>query len=217
MKAIAELFDGPVVVAASSLSLAEDELFSEERAHIQAAVAKRRAEFATARILARRALASLGASPVALVPTPDRAPVWPPGYVGSISHCADYCAVAVARSRDVPSLGLDVEDLRELDPSMRDLVLTPAERQWLRGQPDALQPMLPIVIFSAKEAYYKCQYPLTRGFLDFQDVELAIAWAAGTFEARVMKEDWPAAVARLAGRFRVADGRVSCGVTLAQR
>ncbi|MGJ4906125.1 4'-phosphopantetheinyl transferase family protein [Bradyrhizobium sp. HKCCYLS2058] len=216
MKAIAELFDGPVVVAASSLLLAEDELFPEERAHIQAAVAKRRAEFATARILARRALASLGASPVALVPTPDRAPVWPPGYAGSISHCADYCAVAVARSRDVPSLGLDVEDLRELDPSMRDLVLTPAERRWLRAQPDALQPMLPIVIFSAKEAYYKCQYPLTRGFLDFQEVELAIAWPAGTFEARVMKEDWPAAVARLAGRFFIADGRVSCGVTLAQ-
>ncbi|XUM21527.1 4'-phosphopantetheinyl transferase family protein [Bradyrhizobium oligotrophicum S58] len=216
MKAIAELFEGPVVVAASGLSLAEDELFPEERAHIQAAVAKRRAEFATARILARRALASLGVAPVALVPAPDRAPVWPPGYVGSISHCADHRAVAVARSRDVSSLGLDVEDLRELDPSLRDLVLTPAERRWLHAQPDALQRTLPIVIFSAKEAYYKCQYPITRGFLDFQDVELTIAWAAGTFEARVMKENWPAAVAGLAGRFLIADGRVSCGVTLVQ-
>ncbi len=215
-RVLADLFEGPVVVVASSLSLADDELFAEERAHVQAAVAKRRAEFATARVLARRALAALGAPPVALVPAPDRAPVWPPGYVGSISHCADHCAVAVARSRDVSSLGLDVEDLRELDPSMRDLVLTPAERRWLRAQPDALQPMLPIVIFSAKEAYYKCQYPITHGFLDFQDVELTIAWAAGTFEARVEREGWPAVVARLAGRFLIADGRVSCGVTLAK-
>lgn len=203
------------MVAASALSPADDGLFLEERAHVQAAVAKRRAEFATARILARKALAALGAPSVALVPGPDRAPVWPPGFTGSISHCTDYCAVAVARSRDVASLGLDVEDLRELDPSMHDLVLTPAERNWLRAQPAALQPMLPIVIFSAKEAYYKCQYPITRGFLDFQDVELGLAWATGTFEARVLKQGWPAAVARLDGRFLIAEGRVGCGVALA--
>jgi 4'-phosphopantetheinyl transferase EntD len=216
MRAIAELFGGPVVVAASVLSLADDGLYPEERAYIQAAVAKRRAEFATARILARKALATLGAAPVALVPKPDRAPVWPSGYTGSISHCANYCAVAVARSSDVRSLGLDVEDLRELDRSMLDLVLTPGERRWLRAQPDALQPMLPIVIFSAKEAYYKCQYPITHGFLDFQDVELSIEWEAGRFEAQIRKEGWPAAVARLAGRLLVADGRVSCGVMLVQ-
>jgi 4'-phosphopantetheinyl transferase EntD len=214
MTTIADLFRSPVAVEASSLSQADRELFSEERAFIHAAVPKRRAEFATARILARRALAALGAPPIPLVPAPDRAPVWPPGYTGSISHCTNYCAVVVARSRDVASLGLDVEDLRELDPTMQDLVLTPAERGWIGAQPNAIQAVLPILIFSAKEAYYKCQYPMTRGFLDFQDVELTIEWATGTFEARVLKAGWPAAVARLSGRFVVDPDRVGCGIEL---
>ena len=212
MIAIADLFRGPVGVEAAALSLDDGALFPEERAFIQAAVPKRRAEFATARILARRALAALGAPPIPLVPAPDRAPVWPSGYTGSISHCANYCAVVVARSDDVSSLGLDVEDLRELDPTMQDLVLTPAERRWVGAQPREIQAVLPILIFSAKEAYYKCQYPITRGFLDFQDVELSIEWTSGTFAARVLKAGWPAGVARLSGRFVVDTDRVGCGV-----
>ncbi|MGJ4889475.1 4'-phosphopantetheinyl transferase family protein [Bradyrhizobium sp. HKCCYLRH3099] len=216
MRAIENLFQSPVVAVASSLSLADHGLFPEERAYVENAVAKRRAEFGTARILARKALAELGAAPVPLVPGPDRAPVWPQGYTGSMSHCADFCAVAVARSREVRSLGLDVEDLRQLDPSLLELVLTPTERRWLQAQPEDVRPMLPITLFSAKEAYYKCQYPITRGFLDFQDVELAIDPGAGTFEARVVRAGWPDAVARLGGRFVVADGRVHCGLELPQ-
>ncbi|WP_284416631.1 MULTISPECIES: 4'-phosphopantetheinyl transferase superfamily protein [unclassified Bradyrhizobium] len=202
------------MVEAAALSLADDDLHPEERAFVQAAVPKRRAEFSTARILARKALAALGGPQVSLVPAPDRSPVWPPGYTGSISHCADYCAVVVARTRDVSSLGLDVEDLRELDPAMQALVLTPGERQWISVQPEMRRRMLPILIFSAKEAYYKCQYPITRGFLDFQDVALAIDWEAGTFAARVLKAGWTAPVACLPGRFRIDDHRVSCGVEL---
>ncbi|MDU1495375.1 MAG: 4'-phosphopantetheinyl transferase superfamily protein [Bradyrhizobium sp.] len=212
---IAELFRRPVVVVASEICHGDEELFPEELAHVRAAVAKRRAEFATARMLARRALASLGATPISLVPGADRAPVWPSGYTGSISHCADYCAVVVARSRDVRALGLDIEDVREFEPSMHDLVLTSGERAWLRRQPQELQPILPILFFSAKEAYYKCQYPITRGFLEFSDVELTIDWPAGAFEARVLKRDWPADVARLAGRFVIDGGRICCGVELA--
>jgi len=216
VRPIAALFRHPVAVAASKLSLADHELYPDELAHIQGAVPKRRAEFATARLLARKALASLGATPMSLVPAPDRAPVWPLGFTGSISHCADYCAVAVARSGDFRSLGLDVEDLRVLDPTMLDLVLTDGERRWLRAQPESLQPTLPILIFSAKEAYYKCQYPITRGFLEFEDVELTIDWAAGTFEARVLKEGWPPVLARRPGRFAIDAERVYCGVELAQ-
>ncbi|NPV22745.1 4'-phosphopantetheinyl transferase family protein [Bradyrhizobium aeschynomenes] len=217
MTAIADLFSGPVGVETSALSTADGELFPEERAFIQAAVPKRRAEFATARILARRSLAAFGVPPGPLVPGPDRAPVWPSGFTGSISHCANYCAVVVARRRDVTSLGLDVEDVRELDAGLQDLVLTPAERQWIVAQPEAIRPVLPILIFSAKEAYYKCQYPITRGFLDFRDVELGIEWAPGTFAARVLKTGWPAAVARLSGRFVVDQDRVACGVALMPR
>jgi len=67
-------------------------LFPEEEAVIANAVDKRRREFATARACARAALAKLGLPPVPIVPGFRGAPQWPSGVVGSITHCAGYCA-----------------------------------------------------------------------------------------------------------------------------
>ena len=38
-----------------------------------------------------------------------RGPQWPPGFVGSITHCDGYRAAAVARARDALTIGLDAE------------------------------------------------------------------------------------------------------------
>ncbi|MFF4689931.1 hypothetical protein [Streptomyces sp. NPDC001307] len=38
-----------------------------------------------------------------------RAPRWPEGIVGSMTHCAGYHAAAVARGRSVAALGVDGE------------------------------------------------------------------------------------------------------------
>jgi enterobactin synthetase component D / holo-[acyl-carrier protein] synthase len=214
MKAITDLFSCAVQTAASVTRLADNEIYPEELAYIQRAVPKRRAEFATARILARNALAAIGAPPIALVPTADRAPVWPSGIVGSISHTSDYCAVVVGRSPPVYSVGLDIENLRVIDASMMKLILTEREQAWLGAQPPASRNDLAIVMFSCKEAYYKCQYPVSRGFLDFLDVELELEKAHGTFEARVLKAGWPARVAHLSGRFAIQSDKVFCGVEL---
>jgi 4'-phosphopantetheinyl transferase EntD len=77
-----------------------------------------------------------------------------------------YCAVAVARREHMQSLGLDVEQDKELAPEMIAMICTPRERARLAHARDA------IVYFAAKEAFYKCVDPLLRTFLDFQDVEL---------------------------------------------
>lgn len=194
--------------------LADGEIPPEEQAYIRAAVPKRRAEFATARILARRGLCALGVAPAALVPDRDRAPVWPAGTVGSISHTSGYCAVVVDRSPPMRAVGLDVEALREVEPALEAQVMTPREQAWLRGRAPAERNDLMLLFFSAKEAFYKCQYPISRGFLDFLDVELEIALPQGRFEARVLRTDWPRAVARLDGKFAFRAGKVLCGVEL---
>jgi 4'-phosphopantetheinyl transferase EntD len=199
---IARLFRGDAAVAEGQVALVDDQLFPEELDYIRRAVPKRRAEFGTARICARRALAALGAREVALVPRSDRAPAWPPGVVGSITHCDDYCAVVVHRAPPALSVGLDAERLRRLDPEIIELVVTPRERRWLREQADPMG--LAILLFSAKEAYYKCQYPLSGALLDFQDVELEVDLAATI----------PAAAAHLTGRFASGPDRVTCGVEL---
>jgi 4'-phosphopantetheinyl transferase EntD len=71
---LAALFDKRVVVAVASPSLEPGGLYREEVEHVANAVPARRAEFLTARVLARQALEQLGFAPTALVPYPDRTP-----------------------------------------------------------------------------------------------------------------------------------------------
>ena len=209
---IAPLFGPGCVTEAAAPCLVDQQLFPDEQAHIQRAVPKRRAEFGTARVCARRALARLGVAATSLVPMEDRAPRWPPGIVGSIAHTHDYCAVVVANAQRFRSLGLDVEVDKPLTPEIVRMVCTERERRTLgeRSARDA------IVYFAAKEAFYKCQYPLTKRFLDFQDVELAVDFARGCFESRVLAPfaAKPAWLDRLPGRFTRREGLVLCGVTL---
>ena len=212
IKAISDLFRSAVHIAAAVPRLADKEIYPEEWAYIRHAIPRRRAEFATARILAREALAAIGAPPVALVPKANRAPAWPPGTVGSISHTDGYCAVVVGRAPPLYSVGLDVENLRVVDASVAALILTNREQAWLRGQPETSRMGLVLLIFSCKEAYYKSQYPISNGFLDFQDVELELDLGHGEFEARVLKAGWPARVARLPGRFAIQSDKLFCGV-----
>lgn len=207
---IAPLFDAQCVSEFAPPALVDDQLFPDERDHIAGSVPKRRAEFGTARVCARRALQRLGVAPVSLVPMDDRAPRWPQGIVGSITHTTGYCAVVVARADRFRSLGLDVEQDKVLSPEIIRMICTERERLalGLRAARDA------IVYFAAKEAFYKCQYPLTRRFLDFQDVELTVDFEQGRFRTRVLSrfESQPACLERTSGRFVRRSGLVACGL-----
>jgi len=149
-----------------------DALSAGEAACLGQAGPKRAREFAAGRQCARAALHRLGVASWDLSVRPDRTPVWPDGIVGSISHTTGFCAVAVGRGRDCRSIGLDVEvDLRvtaELYPQF----LTSAEQTWLSGRPPDMADRLATLIFSAKEAFYKAQYPMTAEWLEFADIEI---------------------------------------------
>jgi len=208
-----ELF-GPGVIAEEAVPQLHDaELFPEERACLANAVEKRRAEFGTARVCARRALAQLGFPPQPLVPNKDRSPIWPEGVVGSITHTRGYCAVIVAQSSVHTSLGVDAEQDKALTPDLIEMICTPREREHLDDR-DA------VIFFAAKEAFYKCQYPLTQKYLGFQDVELDVDFERGTFAARIIKRDLgmekPAWLSQLRGRFVREHGLVLCGMSLAR-
>jgi enterobactin synthetase component D / holo-[acyl-carrier protein] synthase len=174
-------------IAVSTLDFGIADLLPEERALVARAVEKRQREFATGRVLARRLLASLGRPGVPLGQAQDRAPLWPVNVVGSISHTRDLCAVAVAERSDARSIGVDVEQRHPLKPELHAMVLRPAETRWITELPEADRGEHAMLFFSAKECTYKCQYPLTRLFLDFSDVELEIA-PHRRFLARVLRD-----------------------------
>ncbi len=150
-------------------------LLPEEEPMVTRAIDRRRREVAAGRSCARRALTLLGAAPIALPADPDRVPRWPDDVVGTITHTRGFCAAAVAWKRDLRGLGLDAE--RAIAASRGEvmrLVATAAEARWLADLDEAQQALGSALIFSAKEALYKCQFPLTRQMLDFPDVELAL-------------------------------------------
>jgi 4'-phosphopantetheinyl transferase EntD len=122
--------------------------------------------------------------------------------------------VVVGASPPLRSIGLDVEVVRPLEPGVAGMILTERERDWLGAQPPLAHEALLVTLFCAKEAFYKCQHPLTAKFLDFQDVEVDLRVADGTFDALVVRGTVPAGASRTAGRVAYEDGRVYCGVEL---
>ena len=135
-------------------------------ARIRASAPRRQTSFIAGRHAARAALRRAG---LADAQAPDMGadglPVWPMGWLGSISHSGSLAAAIAAPAGAARLLGLDVERL-----------VTPAAAS--RLAPDVMpelppgQSGLPLQdevtrVFSAKEALFKALYPLTRQMRGF--------------------------------------------------
>lgn len=79
--------------------------------HLARAVPKRRAEYLAGRVLARQLLAPLGFVDFTLARGEDRAPQWPAGIAGALSHNSNTALCAVHRESGLGGVGLDVETL----------------------------------------------------------------------------------------------------------
>lgn len=188
-------------------------VFPEEHAAVARAVGKRRREFTTVRILARRALSRLGADVGPLVPGVQGEPRWPMGIVGSMTHCAGYRAAAVARAVDVAGLGIDAEPAGALPEGVEDLIAGPCERRMLRGLLDE-EPLVPWprLLFSAKESVYKAWYPITLRWLGFEDVTVVVDRASTAFHVHLPDGALPRHTMR--GRWQVDNGFVMTAVAV---
>ena len=149
----------------------ELQLLPDEAALVGSAVPKRRREFAVGRSLARGLLAEIGIPPAPLLRDADRCPIWPEQVVGSISHSSELCAVVVTRSDRPRGVGIDVESDQPLEKKLRDRICLAAEIDGLDEDAAGLRGKL---LFSIKEAIYKCQFPISRTRLDFHDVEVEL-------------------------------------------
>jgi 4'-phosphopantetheinyl transferase EntD len=180
---IERLFPLGVVTHSTDVEGEPDSLYPEEERCVRGAVTARRREFAQGRLCARQALARLGIRNFPLLTGSDRAPIWPEGVIGSLSHCGGYCAAAVARKGIIKGLGVDIETVEPLDPELLALVCTDSEMAGLAESAGDPQGALAKLIFSAKESVFKCAYPLTGVFLDFHDCAIRLDEARGTFTA----------------------------------
>ncbi|MEJ2424403.1 MAG: 4'-phosphopantetheinyl transferase superfamily protein [Candidatus Thiodiazotropha sp.] len=152
-------------------------LCAAEEALIEGAREKRQREFRAGRHAAHKALARLEAPFEALLRGDKRQPLWPHGYLGSISHCQEVCLAVCARTTDLAGLGVDVEPLKPLPKGVSRYVHTPREEVFMQHNPELPERL----VFSAKESLYKCYYPILGQFIGFQAVNLEINPVAQTF------------------------------------
>lgn len=172
--ALRQLFPAACAVACCRAAEVPAGLPPEEAAAVAAAGPKRRQEFAAGRQAARAALRRLGLGEPAIPSGADRAPQWPAGTVGSIAH-TEGCAVAVAaRSAEVRALGLDLERDGAVRAELWPQMFRPEEIDRLRRCAPGEQAREATIMFCAKEAFYKFQYPHTRAWLEFTDAEVFV-------------------------------------------
>jgi 4'-phosphopantetheinyl transferase EntD len=147
----------------------------------------------------------------------DRAPVWPPAVVGSITHTEGYSAAVVGRKRALCGLGIDCETVAAVTPEVWSGICAPSELDFLGRLPSALQSAHAALIFAAKEAFYKFQFPLTRQWVGFEDVVIeSDDWCAPGGPFRVVPRKLLGLEQRfldaLQCRFRFCEGWVITGV-----
>ncbi|MGY3885635.1 4'-phosphopantetheinyl transferase family protein [Aeromonas aquatica] len=150
-------------------------------AELQSAVAKRQGEFLAGRLAVRLALRPYGLGDETVVIGQDRAPCWPAGMEGSISHSQllgqgmALCAVRPGKA----GLGLDLEawldesQTAQLWPGILD------GEEWGRLASGAAAADLSLeegltLVFSAKESLFKGLYPRVGRYFDFLDA----SWSA---------------------------------------
>lgn len=167
---LSSLFPPNVAIVCATEEMWITPLCREEEQLIEGSIAKRQREFRAGRNAAHAALRQLDAPCEPLLRGDKRQPIWPQGFLGSISHRNGCCIAVCAKEGEVVSLGIDVEPLEPLKPGLARYIDTDEERAFMEQHAN-----LPSrLIFSAKESLFKCYYPLVRRFFGFQSVSLNI-------------------------------------------
>ena len=134
-------------------------LLGSERAAVENAIEKRQTEFSAGRAAARQALISLGQEPCEIPVGHRRAPQWPAGVCGAITHSKSICIAIVAQHRSFRALGIDAEPDIPLKDALRSAILHESESDVSAEEA--------IALFSMKEALFKTMFPITQEWMGF--------------------------------------------------
>ena len=148
--------------------------YPEEGKQLNKAVSKRRNEFIVGRRCARAALVKIGVEPCALVPDENRLPRWPVGVTGSISHTLGLCCAVAAHLDTIACLGVDLERTTRISSGVIERVVHPLEANFVGDDKERGS-----LIFSAKEAFFKAQFPKWKVWPNFDDLAFQVDTLTG--------------------------------------
>ena len=190
-------------------------LSAAEQASIEPVAWPRLLEFAHGRKHARIALAQLGLACASMPMAKDRSPLWPPGFIGSISHVpadplhkqSGQVVAVVARAGNCNGLGVDLERTRLLQPENWNAFLTEEELKSLALRPVTQRSTVAHALWSAKEASMKAW----RQPLEAHDIEIRLQDDDHAFVAECRSPRLNCATSRpgLSGLISYAEGWVA--------
>lgn len=193
-------------------------LTADELQFIAHCAEKRIQDFTRGRACARRVLGELGIEDFSLLAGAKREPIWPDSIAGSITHTSGYAGAVVARQCHLRGIGIDCEVIESVDEELWSRICTPAEQDRLARLQPVERGRQAALMFAAKEAFYKCQFPITREWVGFEDVVIEpVEWPASAGSLRIIPQKTlpleARAVAALIGRFQFRDRWVITGVS----
>ena len=152
----------------SQIDVVSDDIFNLYKNEIFQFGDKRKKEYLKSRELAHSLFSEIGISDFILLNDDKRAPIWPSGIVGSISHSSGFAIVAI--SKDHKSIGIDLEKIMsdERSEKLKDQFLT--EEEIKINQLDFN--LFSTIVFSAKESLFKLIYPLCREYFGFHSAKI---------------------------------------------
>lgn len=175
-----------------------------ERTLVSQAVDVRKAEFGDARWCAHQALSELGATGPVL--RGERGmPLFPDGFVGSITHTQGFRAAVAAPYSSVRSIGIDAEPADALPEGVFDAIARASEVPQMSKLVAAGVTCPDRLLFCAKEATYKAWFPMTQRWLDFDQAEISLR-EDGTLISYILARPTP--VPFIEGRWVIRDGYV---------
>ena len=145
---------------------------------------KRNQEYLLGRLTIKDALGSLGYPTTWIERDPlTKAPVWPEGITGSLSHSSGLALAVVGDSPPILGLGVDLEKAnRTIDLGIERHICAQDESDDLRSLHPENHAIRLLLTFSAKESLYKCFFGrIPRDLLRFKNVSLK--WEASKWTA----------------------------------
>lgn len=131
-------------------------------------VVKRCAEYLAGRFLVKYLCSIIGFPAFQLQPGTDRAPKWPDGIIGSISHNNDTALCALGHLSQFKGMGVDVESL--VLPNLVEILwkdIIHNDEYKLISKKIISNCLIFTFIFSAKESLFKTLYPQVKKYFIF--------------------------------------------------
>lgn len=133
-------------------------------------VPKRQAEFIAGRLCAQAVLQLYGHNNYCVRSGSHREPVWPPGFIGSITHNGKYAAALACPDGVLMGIGIDIETIVQDEDrqALEALVVSADEVAYLTASAGELSyDCLLTLVFSAKESFFKAAFAHVKHYFGF--------------------------------------------------